>query len=467
MGSIPTLAIVVPKRGDFEFFNVVELIMADFIPKLADVPSPNLYRDTFPYTEFPRVIFDNKPVPYNLPKDIWITDTTFRDGQQARPPYTPQQVLKIYDLLHEIDGSTGLIRQCEFFLYSPKDRKAVELCQQRGYKYPEITGWIRAVAADFKLVSEMGLRETGILTSASDYHVFLKLKKTRQQALNAYLDIVKAALDHGVIPRCHLEDVTRADFDGFILPFAAELMRLSQQYNKPIKIRLCDTLGFGLPWDQAALPRSIPKLVHGLRQIGVPGEWLEWHGHNDLHKVQVNAATAWLYGCCAANSSIFGVGERTGNPPLEAMVIEHAQIKGMIKGVNYSAVTALSEYAQKELGFTIPNNYPLVGTDFNVTRAGIHADGLLKDEEIYNCFDTHKLLNRPAGVAITDKAGLAGIKHWIETRFVIEVSKHDPRVEKIKDKIDAEYAEDRVSAISDDEMYKWTKELFGDLSPRK
>ncbi|HSW02838.1 MAG TPA: hypothetical protein VLI39_21930 [Sedimentisphaerales bacterium] len=440
--------------------------MADQPIKLVETDKPNLYREVFPYTEFPKVAFDGAQEPYEIPEDIWITDTTFRDGQQARPPYRPEQILRIYDLLHEIDGGTGLIRQCEFFLYSDKDRKAVELCQARGYKYPEITGWIRAVAADFKLVSQLGLKETGILTSASDYHVFLKLGKTRTQALNSYLDIVKAALDTGVLPRCHLEDVTRADYEGFILPFAAELLKIQEQYGKPIKIRLCDTLGFGLPWPGVALPRSIPKLIQGFRKIGVQPAQLEWHGHNDFHKVLVNASTAWLYGCSAANAAIFGSGERTGNPPLEALVIEHAQIKGMVPGVNYAAITELAHYAYTELGFEIARNYPLVGKDFNVTRAGIHADGLLKNEEIYNCFDTNKLLNRPIGVAIADKTGAAGIKHWIETHYEIQIAKHDPRVMKIKDKIDAEYAADRISAISDDEMHQWVRDTFGAEIPK-
>jgi len=439
--------------------------MVNKSPKLVDVARPNLYRQIFPYSEFPRVIFDNQRVDYDVPDELWITDTTFRDGQQARPPFKPEQILKIFDFLHEIDGDTGLIRQCEFFLYSERDRKAVELCKKRGYKYPEITGWIRAMAADFKLVTQMGLSETGILTSASDYHIFLKLRKTRAQAMNAYLDIAKAALDNGVIPRCHFEDITRADYEGFVLPFAAELMELAKEYNKPVKIRLCDTLGFGLPWPGIALPRSVPKLVHGLRQIGVPSEWLEWHGHNDLHKVQVDAATAWLYGCSAANTAIFGSGERTGNPPLEALIVEHAQLKGMTKGVNYQAITELAEYARKELGFDIAHNYPLVGRDFNVTRAGIHADGLLKDEEIYNCFDTQKLLNRPVGVAITDKTGAAGIKHWIEARYEINIPKQDPRVTMIKYKLDSEYAADRVSIISDEEMFDWVREAFGDDLP--
>ena len=433
--------------------------------ELTDAQRPNLCRDVFPYTEFPRVTFDDVVVPLEIPDNIWITDTTFRDGQQARPPYTPEQILRIFDFLHEIDGGTGLIRQCEFFLYSARDREAVELCQGRGYEYPQITGWIRATAGDFKFVTETQLAETGILTSASDYHIFLKLRKTRSQAMQGYLDVARTALDSNIIPRCHFEDVTRADFEGFVLPFAAELMKLAAEYDKPVKIRLCDTLGFGVTFPGAVLPRSVPKLIHGLRRIGVPAEWLEWHGHNDLHKVQVSAATAWLYGCCAANTSIFGVGERTGNPPLEAMVVEHAQLRGTDSRINYTAITELADYAKKELRFTLATNYPLVGKDFNVTRAGIHADGLLKNEEIYNCFDTEKLLNRKVGVAITDKTGAAGIKHYIEEQYEIKIAKHDPRVVQIKDAIDAEYAADRVSAVSDLEMTAWIKKAFGETLP--
>ena len=204
-------------------------------PKLINVKEPNLYRQIYPYTEFPKVTFDNKIIAHEIPDDIWITDTTFRDGQQVRPPYTPKQILKIFDLLHKIDGDTGLIRQCEFFLYSKRDREAVQMCKDRGYKFPQVTGWIRAIAGDFKLVSQMGLSETGILTSASDYHIFLKLRKTRAQAMTGYLDIAKAALDKDVIPRCHLEDITRADYEGFVLPFAAELMALSKEYDKPVR----------------------------------------------------------------------------------------------------------------------------------------------------------------------------------------------------------------------------------------
>ncbi len=431
---------------------------------LQDVQEPNLYRDVFPYTELPRVIFDGKGVPISRAPEMWITDTTFRDGQQARPPYTIQQVVDMYTLLHKLDGGSGLIRTSEFFLYSRRDRETVDRCRELGFKFPAVSGWIRAVKSDFKLVRDSGLTETGILTSCSDYHIFLKLAKTRKQAMEQYLDVVRAALAADITPRCHFEDITRADFYGFVVPFAVELMKLRQEAGRDVKIRLCDTMGFGVPWPEAALPRSVPKLVHGMiHDAGVPGELMEWHGHNDFHKVVINPATAWLYGCAACNAALLGTGERTGNTPLEAMVVEAAQLNGRhTPGVDYAVISEIADYFTREVGDSVPANYPLVGRDFNTTRAGIHADGLLKSEEIYNCFDTERLLRRPVGVIITDKSGAAGIKHWLERRHDVDVPKDDPRLLAIKERVDAEYEAGRTSSVSDDEMTAWYQEAFGE-----
>ena len=431
--------------------------------ELQNVDEPNLYREIFPYSELPKVVFDKTAVQLSPAKEVWITDTTFRDGQQARPPYSVEQIVEIYGLLAKLDGGSGLIRQSEFFLYSKKDRQAVDKCRQLGAKFPQVTGWIRAVKSDFKLVKDMKLPETGILTSCSDYHIFLKLQKSRKQAMEQYLDVARAALDSGITPRCHLEDLTRADFYGFVVPFAIELMKLRQQYGIDVKIRLCDTMGYGVPWPQVALPRSVPKLVSGMiREAGVPGKLLEWHGHNDFHKVLVNPTTAWLYGCSGANTSLLGIGERTGNPPLEAMVVEAAQLRGHDGKVNYPVITEIAEYFREKVGYPIPTNFPLIGRDFNTTRAGLHADGLVKNEEIYSAFDTQKILNRPPSVVITDRSGAAGLKHWIDNHYKIEVAKDDPRLLTIREKIETEYESGRTTAISDEEMHAWCKEAFGE-----
>ena len=430
--------------------------------KLQNVDEPNLYRDMFPYTEFPKVAFDDSAPQMAPAEKMWVTDTTLRDGQQARPPYTLEQIVNLYKLMHKLDGGAGLIRQSEFFLYSDKDRKALEQSQSLGYKFPEVTGWIRAVKYDFELVKAMQLPETGILTSCSDYHIFLKLKKNRKQVLEQYLDIVRASLEQNIRPRCHFEDITRADFYGFVVPFAIELMKLREESGIEIKIRLCDTMGFGVPWANASLPRSVPKLVRGLiEEAGVPGDLLEWHGHNDFYKSVVNPETAWLYGCASCNASLLGIGERTGNTPLEAVVVQAAQLQGMDAKVNYNVITEIADYFSNEIGHEIPSNLPLVGRDFNTTRAGIHADGLLKCEEIYSCFDTQKLLDRPVAVAITDKSGAAGIKHWIGINYGLNVPKDDSRLLAIRDRVEAEYEVDRTTAISDPEMHEWYSDAFG------
>ena len=435
---------------------------------LKDVKNPELYEELFRYDRVPKMVFDQDSAKMNIPEDFWITCTTFRDGQQARPPYTVQQIVDLYTYLHRLGGKNGVIRQCEFFLYSDKDKKAVEECQKLGFKFPEITGWIRANKNDFKLVKQMGLKETGILTSVSDYHIFLKLNKSRSEAMESYLDVVRGALDEGVIPRCHLEDVTRADFYGFVVPFVQKLMDLSHESKIPVKVRLCDTLGYGVPHPQASLPRGVPKLVEGLiKEAGVPSEQLEWHGHNDFHKVLANATEAWLYGCSAANGAILGFGERTGNPPIEGLIMDYIALNGDFDGIDTTVITEIGDYFKKELKEPIPANYPFVGDDFNVTRAGIHADGGIKNERIYNIFDTGKLLNRPMAVSITDKSGTAGIAFWINSFFELEgkrkIGKNDSGVKRIYELVDEEYADNRTTSMSNQEMIAYTKLCLPDL----
>lgn len=424
---------------------------------LVDVQTPNVFRNLFPYDEVPKIAFNDRIVPHCMPDDIWITDTTFRDGQQSRAPYTTEQIVTIYDYFNKLGGPNGKIRQCEFFLYSKKDRDAVYKCMERGYKFPEVTSWIRASKKDFQLVKDLGMPETGILVSCSDYHIFYKMKMTRKQAMEHYLSIVKDCLEIGVSPRCHLEDITRADIYGYVIPFCLELMKLMEEYKIPIKVRCCDTMGYGVNYPGAVIPRSVPGIIYGIMtHAGVPSELIEWHGHNDFYKAVSNSTTAWLYGAAGVNCSLFGIGERTGNTPLEAMVFEYAQLRGTLDGMDTTVITELAEYYEKEIGYKVPSRTPFVGKNFNITRAGIHADGLLKNEEIYNIFDTEKFLNRPVRVAISNTSGLAGIAHWINTYFQLrgerQVDKNCELVMMVKAWVDHQYEDGRVTVMTDEEM---------------
>ena len=429
---------------------------------------PELYRDVFPYTHVSRIEFDDTFLVPRPADPMFITDTTFRDGQQARPPYTVKQIARIYDLLHKLGGKSGLIQASEFFMYSPKDRKAIEVCRARGYRFPRVTGWIRANMDDLKIAHDMEFDEVGLLTSMSDYHIFLKLGKTREQAMNDYLKVVTKALEWGIVPRCHFEDVTRADIYGFCLPFARKLMELSHEASMPIKIRLCDTMGYGVPFLGAALPRSVQRIVRAFTdEAGVPGAWLEWHGHNDFHKVLVNGVTAWLYGCGGVNGTLMGFGERTGNAPLEALVIDYISLTGNDEAADPTVITEIAQYFEKELDYRIPDNYPFAGKDFNATSAGIHVDGLAKNEEIYNIFDTTKILNRSVPIIINDKAGRAGVAYWINQQFNLpperQVSKKHPAVGQIHTKIMAAYEEGRNTSFSNKEIKNLVRRFMPEL----
>ncbi|MGK0467898.1 2-isopropylmalate synthase [Clostridium sp.] len=433
---------------------------------------PNLFKDIFPYSEIPKIVFGNEQIPMFVPEDIWITDTTFRDGQQAMDTYSEAQIVKIFDYLHELDNNSGIIRQTEFFLYTEKDRNAARKCMERGYKYPEVTSWIRANKEDFKLVVDMGLKETGMLMSCSDYHIFKKLNKTRQEAMDLYVSLAEEALENGITPRCHLEDITRADFFGFVVPLAQKLMELSKKYGIKIKIRACDTLGLGLPYSGTELPRSVPHIIHGLRvYAGVPSDCLEWHGHNDFYNVVPNATTAWLHGCSAINTSLFGIGERTGNCPLEAMIIEYGQLKGNTKNMNLKLISEIGKYFEGEFKYSIPPKTPFVGSEFNVTRAGIHADGILKDEEIYNIFDTEKILGRPIVVAVNEHSGRAGIAAWVNTYFrlkgIDKIDKRDERINDIKEWVDKQYVGGRTTVMISEELEVIAKKIIPELVLRE
>ena len=137
-------------------------------------------------------------------------------------------------------------------------------------------------------------------------------------------------------------------------------------------------------------------------------------------------------------------------------MFEYAQLKGDLNGMDTTVITELAEYYEKEIGYHIPERTPFVGKNFNVTRAGIHADGLLKNEEIYNIFDTEKFLDRPVLCAVSNTSGLAGIAHWINTYYKLssdrQLDKSSPVVAEIKKWVDKQYEDGRVTVMTDEEL---------------
>jgi isopropylmalate/homocitrate/citramalate synthase len=232
-------------------------------------------------------------------------------------------------------------------------------------------------------------------------------------------------------------------------------MEVGGQAGIQVKVRYPDTLGIGVPHPNAALPRGIPRLTQALRrEAGVPPEALEFHGQNDLTAIVPNAVCAWLYGASANNGTLLGIGERSGNTPIESLVFWLISLTGGTQGMETRVITEIADY-YRSIGERIDPRLPLVGDDFNLTRAGVHADGLIKDEEIYNPFDGTSLLGRPPRVAITDKSGTAGLLLWMRDHrpaLAEGLMKQDPLVRRLNERIIEEFGAGRITSLSDDEV---------------
>ncbi len=428
---------------------------------IPDPREPEYFLDSFPRDDFPRYQWSERPT--TLPAAAWTTETTHRDGQQGGLPLTTDVSLRIYDLMCRFTGASGAIRQAEFFAYRPADRAALEgaLARWHGGAPVEPTTWIRATARDVALIRDLGVRETGMLASASDYHTFHKFTPGgRRQAAEVYLDAVRQTLAAGIRPRLHLEDATRAPYD-FIAPFIAAVLAIAEPYGPALrpKFRVCDTMGLGLPFAGIDLPRGIPRLFAALRGLGLRPEDLEFHPHNDTWLVVANCLAAVQAGCAVINGTLLGKGERTGNAPLEA-VLMHLIGLGLLpdatpdhQGVrpDFTALNDLVDlYA--DLGEPIPPKYPLYGRDAHRTRAGVHADGLNKFWWMYAPFDVPGLLGRPLEVSLTKESGVAGLIFLIRQHTDLAVTKDDPRVQALQAELLAEFDAGRQTSVEWEEI---------------
>lgn len=317
------------------------------------------------------------PSADDLPK--LITDTTLRDGaQDSRVALFPHEArVAYYDLLHRLDNGTGAIYAVEVFIYQKRDVWTLERLLERGYEWPKVTTWTRATPKDIKdlvAVSQGRVKETGMLASASDHHIFDKLRHaSKQDAIEKYLQPIVTALEHGITPRVHLEDCTKADIYGWVIPF---MQRVLEESNGTAKFRVCDTIGWGLPDPYAPLPWGIPRLFTTLRRE--TGAELEFHGHNDFGLATANSIAAWRYGGKKVNAAFGGLGERTGNTALEQMVAARIRFYGD-PGFDLTALEEMRQLISRDVT-PLPDRAPIIGEVF-ATSAGIHQAGIVRQEE--------------------------------------------------------------------------------------
>jgi isopropylmalate/homocitrate/citramalate synthase len=417
------------------------------------------FQEQFPPDHFPSRGWIERPGGF--PPEAWTTETTHRDGQQGGLPLTAEQSVRIYELLCRFTGKSGAIRQAEYFVYRKQDLDGFRAAQERHAAGAPIepTTWIRAAAKDVKLIQSLGVKESGLLASISDYHVFHKFSPGgRSQAATIYLDAVQLALDAGIRPRLHLEDASRAAIQ-FIRYFVEAVLEKASRYPNTLrpKFRICDTLGVALPDQDVPLPRGVPRLFETLRSDGLNSSDLEFHPHNDTGLIVANSLAAVRHGCAVINGTCLGKGERTGNAPLELILLH---LIGMGYYVDCQPdFTVLNELAElySRMGQPVADKYPLYGRDAHRTRAGIHADGLNKFWSMYAPFNVPELIGRPLEVSLSKDSGIAGLIFVARQHLRREFRKEDPEIQATHEWMLRQFDEGRQTAVEWEEIAPFFK----------
>jgi isopropylmalate/homocitrate/citramalate synthase len=396
---------------------------------------PNLLRHLFPAYRVPRCSFAEDQIPLQVPPIVSCIDATFGQGISSglRQP-TPQQGVQLGELLDRLNAKSGLLRRIELRVEASWGIEMLRVLLER---YHDDNGRIEPVASlhpspsAVKPVTGLGLREAGLVLGVSDYQFHIAHLTPPDEAIDNMLLAVEACLEHQIQPRLDLVDVTRADVEGVLLPLLERCQeRLAQLGGGQLKVRLCDSLGVGLPWAEAPVPRSVPRLIRVLAHaVGLQPHHLEFVGANDLGLALANTLSAAINGCGGLVGSISGAGERSGIAPLELLLVQLSGLYGL--DCDLTVVTEIID-ALVPLGLELPARHPLWGERGLSVSHLCSLRPLEETQELYAPFSTRRLLARPPWLRIMPSTGALGVAYLIRRHMPdSEVQPGDEGVQRI------------------------------------
>ena len=332
----------------------------------------------------------------------------------------------------------------------------------QGYEFPEITGWARANPGDIDMVLNIdGIEETGVLMSVSDPHIVDKMGLTRETAEEKYLNALQYAVDHGLRTRAHIEDMTRADNYDFTFPLIKKIMDIDPDCT----IRICDTIGFGIPFEGVDEPFGMPMITKYLKdELNVKN--IETHCHDDFGLAVANSIAGYWHGANWSNVTFLGIGERAGNAEMEKLLLFLARrVEGFDK-YNLDSIVEFSKFMQEEIGIRIPRNKSVVGNNVFAHESGIHSAGVIKNPFTYEPYPP-EIVGGKRIFLIGDSSGIEVLRYKVQETLNelmevnIEIDKNDKRLRAIQADIQKLYNDEkRVSCISDEEIMAYVKKVL-------
>jgi 2-isopropylmalate synthase len=390
----------------------------------------------------------SKPEPGPDGDQVFIFDTTLRDGEQSPgATMTLDEKLQVAELLDEMGVD---IIEAGFPIASNGDFEAVAEIARRA-RNSVIAGLARAIPADIDRAGEaVKLARRGRIhtfVSTSPIHLAHQMRKSEDEVLEIVTRTVTQA-------RNLIDDVEWSAMDATRTPFEF-LARCCEAAIKAgaTTINIPDTVGYAVPEEYYQLFKDLIEKVPG-------GDEVIWstHCHDDLGLAVANSLAGVRAGARQVECTINGLGERAGNAALEEIVMgirTRHDAMPYVTRVESKHLARASKIVSAASNFPVQYNKAIVGKNAFAHESGIHQDGMLKNAETYEIMTPESVGIKSTSLVMGKHSGRHAFKEKLrDLGYDLGDNAFQEAFQRFKDLADRKkhiYDEDLV-ALVDDEM---------------
>jgi 2-isopropylmalate synthase len=330
---------------------------------------------------------------------IQILDTTLRDGEQS--PGIALQPHEKAEIAEQLERLGVDVVEAGFAGSSHGDFEGVRAVAQ-AVSAPTVASLARTRAEDIDAAADAlaAARRSRIhlVLATSPIHMEHKLRLEPNEVVRLAGWAVEYAASRVDEVEFSCEDATRSD-----PAFVARVCRVAIGAGASV-VNLPDTVGYAVPDEYAAFIGDMRRRCPELGSVT-----LSVHCHDDLGLAVGNSLAGIRAGADQVECTVNGLGERAGNASLEEIVVAlkvRSDVFDLETGIVTTEIAATSRLVSERTGVVVQPNKAVVGANAFAHEAGMHQDGMLKDERTYQIIDPSEV-----GVRMTLPLGKHSGRH--------------------------------------------------------